>query len=919
MADGRLTFDTKLNSSGVIKGLNGISSMATNAVKGVAKIGSAAVVAGATASVALVKSAVDSYASYEQLVGGIETLFGAGGKTLEEYAKSVGKSTESAKKDYEQLMKAQEIALDNADKAYKTAGMSANDYMETVTGLAASLKQSTKNETEAAKAADQAIIDMSDNANKMGTSMESIQNAYAGFSKQNYTMLDNLKLGYGGTKTEMERLLADAEKLKKAQGENVSYSIDSFADVVEAIHVVQDEMGITGTTAKEASTTIEGSINSMKAAWENLLVGMADEDADLDALIDNFVESVEIAADNIIPVIEKALNGLSTLIGKLAPTVAKGIPQFVENILPKLLNAGGLIVAEFIKELPGMLAKILPAIEKSVTLIFQTLAKNAPKEFQPIIKAFSSLANKIIPILKKALSTLVSALKELGSVVSGVVKYFTEHQTAAKVLASTIAGVTVAIIAYRVAQEASNIISAASLMWTKLQIAHLALQEGATLSAALAQAELNTVMAANPIGLVIAGVAGLTAGLIALVGATGEDTTATDTNTEARRRRLEELDSENKALEEQNQKLQENAEQTLATAQEDAAYMGYIQELANELFGLADETGKVKDADKARVDFILNELNGALGTEYELTGNQIGQYQKLQDEIYKTIEAKTSELLLADYEEQYTEAVKKRENAQKQVNEAQQQAAEENKKYNKVLEENTKKIEKLKNMEIDYSDSRTAEKQKENRDRSIAALEKEIKTAEVEKNKTIGNYNEKKAIADKYYAEIIQYQSAYQAAAKGNVKKAEKLLTKSVDEFKSIGGYITDGVAKGMSDKEAQKKITEAVNTISEKSIKTLKKKLDINSPSKKFKWLGRMCIEGFDEPFKDFDPYDNFNTAIRANKDVLKMNYNAGLSLDGYVDYGRMGNELVNVLSRAGLTVQVGEREFGRIVRKVV
>ena len=307
MADGRLTFDTKLNSNGLVKGLNGIGSMATNAVKGVAKIGSAAVVAGATASAALVKSAVDSYASYEQLVGGIETLFGAGGKTLEEYAKSVGKSTESAKKDYEQLMKAQEIALDNADQAYKTAGMSANDYMETVTGLAASLKQSTKNETEAAKAADQAIIDMSDNANKMGTSMESIQNAYAGFSKQNYTMLDNLKLGYGGTKTEMERLLADAEKLKKAQGENVSYSIDSFADVVEAIHVVQDEMGITGTTAKEASTTIEGSINSAKAAWENLLVGMADEDADLDALIDNFVESVEIAADNIIPVIEKAL------------------------------------------------------------------------------------------------------------------------------------------------------------------------------------------------------------------------------------------------------------------------------------------------------------------------------------------------------------------------------------------------------------------------------------------------------------------------------------------------------------------------------------------------------------------------------------------------------------------------------------
>nr|DAS52313.1 MAG TPA: tail tape measure protein [Caudoviricetes sp.] len=919
MADGRLTFDTKLNSNGLVKGLNGIGSMATNAVKGVAKIGSAAVVAGATASAALVKSAVDSYASYEQLVGGIETLFGAGGKTLEEYAKSVGKSTESAKKDYEQLMKAQEIALDNADQAYKTAGMSANDYMETVTGLAASLKQSTKNETEAAKAADQAIIDMSDNANKMGTSMESIQNAYAGFSKQNYTMLDNLKLGYGGTKTEMERLLADAEKLKKAQGENVSYSIDSFADVVEAIHVVQDEMGITGTTAKEASTTIEGSINSAKAAWENLLVGMADEDADLDALIDNFVESVEIAADNIIPVIEKALSGLSTLIGKLAPTVAKGIPQFVENILPKLLNAGGLIVAEFIKELPGMLSKILPAIEKSIKLIFQTLAKNAPKEFQPIIKAVSSLANKIIPILKKALSTLVLALKRLGVVVSNVVKYFTEHQTAAKVLASTIAGVTVAIIAYRVAQEASNIISAASLMWTKLQIAHLALQEGATLSAALAQAELNTVMAANPIGLVIAGVAGLTAGLIALVSATSNDTTATDANTEARRRRLEELDTENKALEEQNRKLQENAEQTLVTAQEDAAYMGYIQELANELFGLADETGRVKDADKARADFILNELNGALGTEYELTGNQIGQYQKLQGEIYKTINAKTNELLLADYEEQYTEAVKNRKTAQKEVNEAQEKSVKENEKYNKVLEENTEKIKKLKDMEIDYSDSRTAEKQKENRDRSIATLQKEIDTQKELADTAKQTYKDTSEKANMYYAEIIQYQSAYQAAAEGNAEKAQEILTTSIDEFKSIGGYITEGIANGMSNKKAQKELNTAVDFLVDNTLGDLKKKLGIHSPSKEFKWLGQMCIEGFDEPFEDYNPYDNLNSAMKANKNTLKMNYNAGLSLDGYVDYGRMGNELVDVLSRAGLTVQVGEREFGRIVRKVL
>ncbi|MEI3212140.1 MAG: hypothetical protein V8S42_07400 [Lachnospiraceae bacterium] len=168
--------------------------------------------------------------------------------------------------EFDSLMQAQSLALENANNAYATAGMSANEYMETITGFAAALKQSTSSEKEAAEAGNQAVIDMSDNANKMGTSMEAIQNAYQGFAKQNYTMLDNLKLGYGGTKSEMERLLADASELS-----GIEDNIDSLKDVYSAIHVIQDELGITGTTAKEAATTIEGSANSMRAAWNNFL------------------------------------------------------------------------------------------------------------------------------------------------------------------------------------------------------------------------------------------------------------------------------------------------------------------------------------------------------------------------------------------------------------------------------------------------------------------------------------------------------------------------------------------------------------------------------------------------------------------------------------------------------------------------
>lgn len=231
------------------------------------------------------KASFEGYSQYEQLVGGVETLFKESAGIVQKYAAN----------------------------AYKTAGLSANQYMSTVTSFSASLLQGLGNDTAAAaEYADMAITDMADNANKMGTSMEAIQNAYQGFAKQNYTMLDNLKLGYGGTKAEMERLLEDAAKIKAANGEMVTYSIDSFADMVDAIHVVQMEMGITGTTAKEAESTIEGSIASMKSAWSNLATGMADETADMEQLTQDFVDSVGTAAKNIIPRVEQIVIGVGT-------------------------------------------------------------------------------------------------------------------------------------------------------------------------------------------------------------------------------------------------------------------------------------------------------------------------------------------------------------------------------------------------------------------------------------------------------------------------------------------------------------------------------------------------------------------------------------------------------------------------------
>lgn len=235
-----------------------------------AKVGAAAVSAAATAVGYLIKEGTSAYSEYEQLVGGVKTLFGTEATSVQEYAASVGKSTSDVLGEYDQLLAAQQTVFANADQAYKTAGLSANEYMETVTGFSAALISSLGGDTvAAANMADMAITDMSDNANKMGSDMTSIQNAYQGFAKQNYTMLDNLKLGYGGTKEEMQRLIDDANALNAAQGNLTEYSIDSYADIVSAIHDVQTEMGITGTTAKEASSTVQGSVNSAKAASFN--------------------------------------------------------------------------------------------------------------------------------------------------------------------------------------------------------------------------------------------------------------------------------------------------------------------------------------------------------------------------------------------------------------------------------------------------------------------------------------------------------------------------------------------------------------------------------------------------------------------------------------------------------------------------
>lgn len=381
---------------------SGVGQVLLKGIGTFAKWGAAAATAAATATAALVKSAVTAYSDYEQLVGGVETLFKDSASEVQKYAAN----------------------------AYQTAGLSANEYMETVTGFSASLLQSLDGDTKAAaEKANVAITDMSDNANKMGTSMESIQNAYQGFAKQNYTMLDNLKLGYGGTKEEMQRLLEDAEKLSGQK-----FDLSSYADIVDAIHVVQKEMGISGitaeeaaeavkngsmtqeeafnamgTTAKEAATTIQGSVNMTKAAWQNLVVGIADDTQDFDVLVNNFVESVTTAGNNILPRVEIALKGVGTLVEKLAPIIAKTVPNIVSTTLPSMIKAGTSMIWALLDGLLKAVPELIPCFKNIVNQLISVIVTNLPM----ILNAAVIIAGAIVSGLVEALPDILDAGIEL--------------------------------------------------------------------------------------------------------------------------------------------------------------------------------------------------------------------------------------------------------------------------------------------------------------------------------------------------------------------------------------------------------------------------------------------------------------------------------------------------------------------------
>ena len=420
-------FETAVKKVG--SAINKVGQAAWSATTTALKATSGALLAAAGGVVALAKKSYSAYSEYQQMVGGVQKLYGNMNMSLAEYAEAQGKSVAAVTDEYARNQRAQAELMKNAKQAFKTTGMSANQYMETATQFSAALISSLGGDTEAAaKQTDVAMRAISDNWNTFGGDLESIKHAFTGFAKQNYTMLDNLKLGYGGTKKEMERLIADANEWAKANGKAADLSIESFSDVVTAIDYIQQKQNIAKTTSREAATTIAGSFGSLKAAWENLVTGFADPDADLGQLLSDVTETASTALKNAIPTIVRTLGGIATAVKEVVPSIVKELPSLINEVLPSLLSAAGELISalsevlpdivEIIMDwLPDVVQQVVPVAISTLKQIITLISDELPVILTIIEENIDDIADGVFTVISAIASMVLKALPQIAEMV----------------------------------------------------------------------------------------------------------------------------------------------------------------------------------------------------------------------------------------------------------------------------------------------------------------------------------------------------------------------------------------------------------------------------------------------------------------------------------------------------------------------
>lgn len=956
-------------------GVKALGGTLTHAAAGGLKIFTAGVGAAATGLSTLGVAAVKNYANYEQLVGGVETLFGAGGQSISEYAGTVGKSVNEVTEEYGNLMTAQNEVMKDAAEAYRTAGLSANDYMETVTGFAASLKQSTSSELEAAKSANQAVVDMADNANKMGTSMDAIQYAYQGFAKQNYTMLDNLKLGYGGTKEEMQRLLEDATKLS-----GVEYDISSLKDVYEAIHVIQTELGVTGTTAKEASTTISGSLNAMKASWENLVTGMADDDADFDALVQSFVETATTAAENLLPRIEIAIGGIGDLIDELLPVVMDKVPQIIGDVLPDLVDAGVKMTESIVQGVVNNAPQLISYATELIVQFAQGLSDSTPEIIETAGQVLSSLKDGIV----QAAPELISAAAELiTTLAQGIIDNLPELMDAAQEIADAILdGIGDLCPAIEPVTDAIQMlidnldkampiivaVTAGFVAW-KATMGFSELIKNVTGAMKL----LNVTMAANPIALIVALIAGLVAGFIYLWNNCEgfrefwinlwESVKETASNvidaivgffTETIPNALENL----KTFVTDNWKallmllnpatalagifklLYDNCDSfrawvdqawnsivTFFTEQIPAFFQNIIDSIA--------EWGE--NAKETIVTAVTEMIENVLTFFSELPeklaywlGYAIGSLIKFgQDAVKWAVESVPLiiENIITFFSELpgkiWKHLQKAISNISKWKDDTIQKAAEAGEKFiSNVVTFFSELPEKIRTRLHEAIDNISKWK-KETVEKAKAAGKEFVSNVVTFFSELPGKiWNHLSNVLKKIVTFKNDMTAKAREAAKGFFDKIVDGIKSLPDKMQKIGSNIVQGVWKGIS--AGWDWLVSSVQNLANSLFQGVKDALGIHSPSRKFKWIGEMCVAGLDEPLAEYNPYDTALKSLKVNEGTLASSFavtaknSYGVGTGSHSDYRKMADAMTTAFERVGFKVEIGRRDFGRLVCEV-
>lgn len=800
MSDPKLIIKTLLDNSQLKPGLSDMNSMVSGASAKVgtfAKVGAAAVgtavAAGTTAAATLVKKSVEGYATFEQMVGGVETLFGAGGQSMEEYAQSTGKTVGEIENRYNSLMTAQTTVLNNANNAYKTAGLSANGYMETVTSFSASLIQSLGGDTEkAASYADRAITDMSDNSNKLGSNMRDIQNAYQGFAKQNYTMLDNLKLGYGGTQEEMKRLIKDASQMTDVQqklGVTVDESSLSFGNIVNAISVMQESLGIAGTTSKEAATTIEGSLNSAKAAWENLVVGMADDNADFDTLVQNFVDTASIAFENMLPRIEIALTGLGQLIEKLLPVIVQKVPEIIMQTLPGLINAGIQMVSALGQGLMQYLPELISYATQLVVQLVQGLVSALPK----IVEFASQLIETIVTSMINAAPDLIDAGKELIEfLVNGIAENLPN-----------------------IVQTITDLISNINSFWAENGPEFI---------------KWGTDLLSNLIDGITQAVPVLLQNLPGII-----------------QSMVEGLLNNGPVLIECGLKL-------------------LLQLIEGILSCIPDILTAIPQIIAAIVEAFVNYDWLGLGTEV------INFVKDGMGESWDNIVAFFTETI-----PNFIQSI-----------------------FDWFNELPGKLLEWGQNVYI-----------------TVTTAISDMVTAAVE---FISELPDKIAYWIGFaLGKVVEWGSNMRekgkAAAKGLFDSVVNGLANLPNKIMSTGKNIVSGLWKGI--KGAWSGLTKKVSNLAGKLLQGFKDALGIHSPSRKFKWVGEMCVAGMDEPIADYNPYDTLNKSIKANASTMKANFvgsgSYAATYNAVYDYDAQAQATARALK--GMSVNIDGKRAGKII----